>query len=172
MSEPFNVTETSGQDVFGEATVAPGTELRVRVRSGDGVRPSFLKTAETTVDADGQFLVTLSFNDTSPGDSYEVVVDDTGPASELTVEGTVQPVIRTPTTDTPAETSVITSTPTRTATSTPTTTTTSTSTSTSPPATTTTAIPTVQTSTTTPGFGIAAAAVALAAAALLALRRN
>ena len=172
MSEPFNVTETSGQDVFGEATVAPGTELRVRVRSGDSVRPSFLKTAETTVDADGQFLVTLSFNDTSPGDSYEVVVDDTGPASELTVEGTVQPVIRTPTTDTPAETSVITSTPTRTATSTPTTTTTSTSTSTSPPATTTTAIPTVQTSTTTPGFGIAAAAVALAAAALLALRRN
>ena len=170
MSEPFNVTETSGQDVFGEATVAPGTEIRVRVRSGDGVRPPFLKTAETTVDADGQFLVTLSFNDTSPGDSYEVVVDDTGPASELTVEGTVQPVIRTPTTDTPAETSVITSTPTRTTTSTPTTTTTSTSTS--PPATTTTAIPTVQTSTTTPGFGIVAAAVALVAAALLALRRD
>ena len=170
MSEPFNVTETSGQDVFGEATVAPGTEIRVRVRSGDGVRPPFLKTAETTVDGNGQFLVTLSFNDTSPGDSYEVIVDDTGPASELTVEGTVEPVIRTPTTDTPAETSVITSTPTRTATSTPTTTATSTSTST--PATTTTAIPTVQTSTSTPGFGIAAAAVALVAAALLALRRD
>ena len=159
MSEPFNVTEASGQEVFGEATVAPGTEIRVRVRSGDNVRPAFLKTAETTVDGDGQFLVTLSFNDTSPGDRYNVVVDDTGPASEISIEGTVQPVIQTPTTDTPAETTVITST------STPTTTT-------STPVTTTTEIPTVQTPTTTPGFGIVAALVALAAAALLALRRE
>ncbi|GGJ13062.1 hypothetical protein GCM10008995_23600 [Halobellus salinus] len=167
MSEPFNVTEVSGQEVFGEATVAPGTEIRVRVRSGDNVRPAFLKTAETTVDGDGQFLVTLSFNDTSPGDRYNVIVDDTGPASELSVEGTVQPVIQTPTTDTPAETTVITST------STPTTTTsTPTETTTSAPVTTTTEIPTVRTPTTTPGFGVVAALVALAAAAALALRRE
>ena len=166
MSEPFNGTEASGQEVFGEATVAPGTEIRVRVRSGDNVRPAFLKTAETTVDGDGQFLVTLSFNDTSPGDRYNVVVDDTGPASEISIEGTVQPVIQTPTTDTPAETTVITST------STPTTTTSTPTTTTSTPVTTTTEIPTVQTPTTTPGFGIVAALVALAAAALLALRRE
>ena len=168
MSEPFNVTETSGQEVFGEATVAPGTEVRIRVRSGDGVRPPFLKTAETTVDGDGQFLVTLSFNDTSPGDAYEVVVDDSGPASEISVEGTVQPVIRTPTTDTPAETPVTTST----ATPTSTTTATPTSDTTSPPVTTTTEVPTVRTPTTTPGFGVVAAVVALAAAALSAVRRN
>ena len=168
MSEPFNVTETSGQEVFGEATVAPGTEIRIRVRSGDGVRPPFLKTAETTVDGDGQFLVTLSFNDTSPGDAYEVVVDDSGPASEISVEGTVQPVIRTPTTDTPAETPVTTST----ATPTSTTTATPTSDTTSPPVTTTTEVPTVRTPTTTPGFGVVAAVVALAAAALLAVRRS
>uniref|UniRef100_UPI00260DE2EE DUF7827 domain-containing protein n=1 Tax=Haloplanus sp. TaxID=1961696 RepID=UPI00260DE2EE len=168
MSEPFNVTEASGQEVFGEATVAPGTEVRIRVRSGDNVRPAFLKTAETTVDGDGQFLVTLSFNDTSPGDRYSVIVDDTGPASELTVEGTVQPVIQTPTTDTPAETTVITST----ATPTTTTTSTPTETTTSRPATTTTEVPTVQTPTTTPGFGVVAALVALAAAALLAVRRD
>jgi PGF-CTERM protein len=166
MSEPFNVTEASGQEVFGEATVAPGTEIRVRVRSGDNVRPAFLKTAETTVDGDGQFLVTLSFNDTSPGDRYNVVVDDTGPASEISIEGTVQPVIQTPTTDTPAETTVITST------ATPTTTTSTPTTTTSTPVTTTTEIPTVQTPTTTPGFGVVAALVALAAAALLALRRE
>ena len=164
MSEPFNVTETSGQEVFGEATVAPGTEIRIRVRSGDGVRPPFLKTAETTVD--GQFLVTLSFNDTSPGDAYEVVVDDSGPASEISVEGTVQPVIRTPTTDTPAETPVVTSTATPTPTATPT------ATDTPTPATTTTEVPTVRTPTTTPGFGVVAAVVALAAAALLAVRRG
>ena len=163
MSEPFNVTETSGQEVFGEATVAPGTEVRIRVRSGDNVRPAFLKTAETTVDEDGQFLVTLSFNDTSPGDGYEIVVDDTGPASELSIEGTVQPVIQTPTTDTPAETTVVTST---------TTTSTPTPTATPTPATTTTEVPTVQTPTTTPGFGVVAALVALAAAALLAVRRD
>ena len=167
MSEPFNVTETSGQEVFGEATVAPGTEIRIRVRSGDGVRPPFLKTAETTVDGDGQFLVTLSFNDTSPGDTYEVVVDDSGPASEVSVEGTVQPVIRTPTTDTPAETSVITSTATPTST-----TATPTTTDTPTPVTTTTEVPTVRTPTTTPGFGVVAAVVALAAAALLAVRRG
>jgi len=167
MSEPFNVTETSGQEVFGEATVAPGTEVRIRVRSGDNVRPPFLKTAETTVDTDGQFLTTLSFNDTTPGDRYQVVVDDAGPASEISVDGTVQPVIQTPTTDTPAETTVITSTstPTDTTTSTPTDTTTS-------PPTTTTEVPTVQTPTTTPGFGVVAAVVALAAAALLAVRRD
>ena len=166
MSEPFNVTEASGQEVFGEATVAPGTEIRVRVRSGDNVRPAFLKTAETTIDGDGQFLVTLSFNDTSPGDAYEVVVDDSGPASEISVEGTVQPVIRTPTTDTPAETPVVTSTATPTPTATPT------ATDTPTPATTTTEVPTVRTPTTTPGFGVVAAVVALAAAALLAVRRG
>ncbi|WP_144904324.1 DUF7827 domain-containing protein [Halobellus captivus] len=161
MTEPFNVTEVSGQEIFGEATVAPGTEVRVRVRSADGVRPAFLKSETTTVDADGQFLVTLSFNDTSPGDSYSITVDDIGPASELVVEGTVQPVIATPTTDTPTET-------TTTSTAQPTTTTATGTTA----ATTTTDIPTVQTPTTTPGFGVLAALVALAGAALLALRRE
>jgi PGF-CTERM protein len=163
MTEPFNVTEVSGQEIFGEATVAPGTEVNVRVRSADGVRPAFLKTATTTVDADGQFLVTLSFNDTSPGDSYTINVDDIGPAPELSVDGTVQPVIETATTDTPAET---TTTATSTTTSTPTTTTTST------PPETTTSFPTVGTRTTTPGFGVLASLVALAGAALLALRRE
>ncbi|WP_336024563.1 BGTF surface domain-containing protein [Halobellus salinisoli] len=161
MTEPFNVTEVSGQEIFGEATVAPGTEVRVRVRSADGVRPAFLKTETTTVDADGQFLVTLSFNDTSPGDRYSIVVSDIGPAPELTVEGTVQPVIQTPTTDTPTET---TTTTTQTATSTTTTAATT--------STTTTEIPTVQTPTTTPGFGVLAALIALAGAALLAVRRE
>ncbi|MGQ4556321.1 DUF7827 domain-containing protein [Halobellus sp. GM3] len=162
MTEPFNVTEVSGQEIFGEATVAPGTEVNVRVRSDDGVRPAFLKTASTTVDADGQFLVTLSFNDTRPGDSYTVTVDDIGPAPELAVDGTVQAVIPTATTETPAETTT-------------TTTSTTTATSTDAPttaSTTTTAFPTVQTPTTTPGFGVLAALVALAGAALLALRRD
>ncbi|WP_136361791.1 DUF7827 domain-containing protein [Halobellus limi] len=162
MNEPFNVTEVSGQEIFGEATVAPGTEVNVRVRSADGVRPAFLKTATTTVDADGQFLVTLSFNDTTPGDAYTINVDDIGPASELSVDGTVQPVIETATTDTPAETTTTT-----TATTTATTTTT-----TETPIATTTEIPTVQTRTTTPGFGVLASLVALAGAALLALRRE
>ena len=172
MSEPFNVTEVSGQEVFGEATVAPGTEISVRVRSGDNVQPAFLKTAETTVDENGQFLVTFSFNDTSPGDRYNIVVDDTGPASEISIEGTVQPVIQTQTTQTPAETTVITSTATPTTTTTAATSTSSVTTATSTPATTTTEIPTVQTPTTTPGFGVVAALVALAAAALLAIRRD
>ncbi|MFA1612173.1 DUF7827 domain-containing protein [Halobellus rubicundus] len=163
MNEPFNVTAASGQEVFGEATVAPGTELSIRVRSADGVRPAFLKTASTTVDADGQFLVTLSFNDTEPGDDYTITVSDTGPASDLEVDGTVQAVIPTATTDTPEETTISTTTTTATPTDT-----------TSPPtsATTTTEIPTVQTPTTTPGFGAVAAVVALLAAALLALRRE
>ncbi|RLM56958.1 PGF-CTERM sorting domain-containing protein [Halobellus sp. Atlit-31R] len=165
MNEPFNVTETSGQEVFGEATVAPGTELNIRVRSDDNVRPAFLKTATTTVDADGQFLVTLSFNDTNPGDAYTIEVDDSGPAPELTVEGTVQAVIPTATTQTPAETT------TTTTTSTPTTTTTAAPT-TAAPTTTLTEIPTIRTSTTTPGFGVLAALVALAAAALLVYRRG
>jgi len=163
MSDPFNVTEVSGQEIFGETTLAPGTEVNVRVRSADGVRPAFLKTATTTVDTDGQFLVTLSFNNTNPGDRYSIVVNDVGgPASELTVEGTVQPVIQTPTTNTPAETTTTTSEPTTS------TTTTEPTTSAAP----TTEIPTVQTPTTTPGFGVLAALVALAGAALLALRRE
>ena len=163
MNEPFNVTAASGQEVFGETTVAPGTELTIRVRSGDGVRPPFLKTGTTTVDSDGQFLVTLSFNDTSPGDPYTVTVTGTSPASDLEVDGTVQPVIPTATTDTPEETTTITTTTTTTDTPTRTTAT---------PGTTTTEIPTVQTPTTTPGFGVATALIALAGAALLALRRE
>ncbi|SDX99546.1 DUF7827 domain-containing protein [Halobellus clavatus] len=163
MNEPFNVTAASGQEVFGETTVAPGTELTIRVRSGDGVRPPFLKTGTTTVDSDGQFLVTLSFNDTSPGDPYTVTVTGTSPASDLEVDGTVQPVIPTATTDTPEETTTITTSTTTTDTPTRTTAT---------PGTTTTEIPTVQTPTTTPGFGVATALIALAGAALLALRRE
>ncbi|MFB6252434.1 MAG: BGTF surface domain-containing protein [Halobellus sp.] len=163
MNEPFNVTAASGQEVFGETTVAPGTELTIRVRSGDGVRPPFLKTGTTTVNSDGQFLVTLSFNDTSPGDTYTVIVTGTSPASDLEVEGTVQPVIPTATTNTPEETTTITTTTTTTDTPTRTTAT---------PGTTTTEIPTVQTPTTTPGFGVATALIALAGAALLALRRG
>jgi surface glycoprotein (TIGR04207 family)/PGF-CTERM protein len=162
INDPFNVTEVSGQEIFGEATVAPGTELSIRVRSGDGVRPAFLKTAETTVDANGEFLVTLSFNDTSPGDTYTITVSDIGPAPDATADGTVQPVIQTATSDTPAET---------TTSETPTTTTTETTTETTS-TTTMTEIPTVQTSTTTPGFGVIAALVAFAGGALLALRRE
>lgn len=165
MNEPFNVTAASGQEVFGEATVAPGTELSIRVRSAQEVRPAFLKTATTTVGTDGQFLVTLSFNGTNPGDDYTITVTDTGPAAELNVGGTVQPVIPTATTDTPEETTVVTTT---TTTATPTDTTAPPTTS----ATTTTEIPTVQTPTTTPGFGAVTAVVALAGAALLALRRE
>ncbi|MFB6091430.1 MAG: BGTF surface domain-containing protein [Haloquadratum sp.] len=169
MTEPFNVTAASGQEIYGEATVAPGTELTLRVRSDDNVRPAFLKTATATVGADGQFLVTLSFNDTSPGDAYTITVSDLGPAPELQVDGTVQPVIPTATTQTPQETTTTTATPTpdtTTATPTPDTTTPATQTTTMTP------FPTVQTPTTTPGFGVVAALLALGGAALLALRRG
>ncbi|MBB6644708.1 DUF7827 domain-containing protein [Halobellus ruber] len=171
IQEPFNVSQASGQTISATTNIAPGTEVRLRVRSDDGVSPSFLKTATPVVGSDGSFGATFDFSGQNVGDTYEITVSSTGIilASDETEDGTVVEAVATdtatpePDTDTP-EPDTDTPTPepdTDTATPEP-------DTDTPMPDTDT---PT-STPTSTPGFGVVVALTALLAAALLAIRRD
>ena len=169
-ADPVNVTNAEGQQISGTATVAPGTELTVRVDSDDGVRPSFLKTTDVYVQGDGSWSATFDFSEQNVGDSFTiestggdgVIVSD----DQLDVDGNVV-----------ESTGMTTTEPADTTTSAPDTTTSAPDTTTSAPDTTTeapgtTAEPGTETPTSTPGFGVVVALTALIAAALLALRRE
>ncbi|RLM57121.1 PGF-CTERM sorting domain-containing protein [Halobellus sp. Atlit-31R] len=168
INEPFDVAAASGQTVSGTTNIAPGTEIDVRVRSDDGVTPSFLKTASPVVQSDGTWSATFDFSEQNVGDTYEIVVQDALLASDETEDGEVVEAVETatatpePGTDTP-EPDTATPEP-DTATPEPDTATPEPDTATEEPAT--------ETPTSTPGFGVVVALTALIAAALLAIRRD
>ena len=151
VSEPYNVSQATEQTVSGTTTLAPGTELRLRVRSQSGVSPSFLKTASPVVQSDRTWSATFDFSGQSVGDEYDIIVSQTNLPSDTEESGTVVEAVETdtatpePDTDTPE----------------PDTDTPEPDTETSEP-----------TETSTPGFGVVVALTALLAAALLATRRD
>ncbi|WP_175454330.1 DUF7827 domain-containing protein [Halopelagius longus] len=175
MDEPVNVTATSNQTIEGTTTLAPGTELQLRVRSSDDTSPSFLKTSTVYVTENRTFSGTFDFSEQSANDTFTVTVSSNHPeADNLEVDGNVveggaeQNQTETGTAGTETETTV-------------------TETTTAGGQTTTAATTTAggetttaeggnggggETGTGTPGFGIAVAVVALLAAALLAVRRD
>jgi len=156
VSEPFNVSQASGQTVTGTTTLAPSTELTLRVRSQDGVSPSFLKTSSPVVQSDGTFSATFDFSQQSVGDEYEIIVQDPIRSEDETEDGQVVEAVATATPEPD------------TATPEPDTATPEPDTDTAMPDTDT---PT-STPTSTPGFGVVVALTALLAAALLAIRRE
>jgi PGF-CTERM protein/surface glycoprotein (TIGR04207 family) len=172
LDEPVNVSAASGQTIMGETTVAPGTELSLRVRSSGDTQPSFLKTASVYVTENRTFSGTFDFSEQQAGDTFEVTVRG-GAADSLTVDGNVaEGGAATGTqTDTVTETPMDTEMETQTETEMPTD---------GEPTDTATEAPTdgeptdaaTETSTGTPGFGVVVAVVALLAAALLAVRRD
>jgi PGF-CTERM protein/surface glycoprotein (TIGR04207 family) len=172
VDEPFNVSQAEGQTVTGDTNIAPGTELSLRIRSDDGVSPSFLKTASPVVQSDGTYSATFDFSEQGVGNEYTIEVDtNTLPDGPVEEDGQVVEAVATttptpePETSTP-EPDADTATPepdTDTATPEP-----DTDTTTSEPATDTA----TSTPTSTPGFGVIVALTALLAAALLAVRRD
>ncbi|QCC46917.1 BGTF surface domain-containing protein [Halobellus limi] len=162
VSEPHDVAPAGGQTITGTTTYAPGTELRVRVRSAGETSPSFLKTAAPTVGPDRRWSATLDFAEQNVGDTYEIVVE--GDDAETTEDGEVVEAVETPAETPGPDTDTPDSTATDTATAEPDTTTAASEPGTTEPAT--------ETSTATPGFGVVVALTALLAAALLAARRE
>jgi PGF-CTERM protein/surface glycoprotein (TIGR04207 family) len=166
VDEPYNVSNAAEQTVGGGTTLAPGTELTLRVRSTDGTSPSFLKTASPVVQSDRTWSAEFDFAERNVGDTYEIVVDDgTGGADEVTEDGTVVEAVETPTATPEPETDPS---QTETDTSSPGTDTPEPDTATPEPA----AGTSEPTETSTPGFGVVVALTALLAAALLAARRE
>jgi surface glycoprotein (TIGR04207 family)/PGF-CTERM protein len=162
INEPFNVSQAEGQTVSGTTNIAPGTELTLRVRSQDGVSPSFLKTASPTVQSDGTYSATFDFSEQNVGDDYDIEVNAqifSGPEDE---SGTVVESVSTDTATPEPDTDTATPEP-------------DTDTATPEPDTD-TAMPDTDTATSTPtstpGFGVIVALTALLAAALLAVRRD
>ncbi|WP_435065119.1 BGTF surface domain-containing protein [Halobaculum sp. EA56] len=171
--DAFSVTAATNQSITGTSSVAPGTEITVRLSSDSGVQPAFFKQSTVTVQADGSF--TAMFDMTSPdgisaGDTFSV--DASGPGGiSASADGNV--VEATQTTEPPATTTA----PPATTTAPPATTTAPPATTTAPPTTMATTEPPATetespTSTSTPGFGAVLAVIALIGAALLAVRRD
>ncbi len=165
-ADPINVTASADQSVSGSATVAPGTELTIRVKSTGDTQPRFLKTGSAYVQADGSYSSAFDFSEQKSGDEFTVTVSvDSGTADDVSADGNVGDV-QTETTTEETTTEETTTEETTTETTTEETTTEETTTEeTEEPAETTT-------ESSTPGFGIAVALVALVAAALLAVRRD
>jgi len=165
-NEPYNVTSAENQTVSGTTTIAPNTEIGVRVRSSGNTSPNFVKTTNVDVQEDGTFNASFDFSDQSVGDTYTVSVRSGNFADQVQVDGEVVENVGTETptemdTDTPTEDTDTptedTDTPTEMDTDTPTEMDTDTPT---------------ETEDGTPGFGAVVALVALLAAALLAVRRD
>ncbi|SDY43120.1 BGTF surface domain-containing protein [Halobellus clavatus] len=165
VDEPYNVSQAGDQTISGDTTLAPGTELTLRVRSTGDTSPSFLKTASPVVQSDRTWSATFDFSSQSIGDEYDIVVNG-GNADEVSESGEVVEAVDTTTepvdtTTEPADT-----------TTEPADATTEPADTTTEPADTTTEEPATETPTSTPGFGVVVALTALIAAALLAIRRD
>jgi PGF-CTERM protein/surface glycoprotein (TIGR04207 family) len=173
LGEPVNVSASATQTISGETTVAPGTELSLRVRSSGDTQPSFLKTATVYVSENNTFSGTFDFSEQEVGDTFEVTVRN-GPADSVSADGNIVEggaATETEMTETDAP---------DTETDAPDTETDAPDTETDAPDTETDAPDTAteepaddtETSTGTPGFGAVVAVTALLAAALLAVRRD
>ncbi|WP_241964320.1 BGTF surface domain-containing protein [Halorubrum sp. 48-1-W] len=58
--------------VSGETNVAPGSDASVRVRSDDGVTPSFVETSDVDIESDGSFETDFDLSEQSEGDTGTV----------------------------------------------------------------------------------------------------
>ena len=175
LDEPVNVSAAANQTIEGETTVAPGTELSLRVRSSGDTQPSFLKTATVYVSENETFSSTFDFSEQEAGDTFDVTVRG-GVADSETVDGNVGEgganETETDTNETVTETETMTETGTPaegTETGTP-----AEGTETAAPTDGETGTPAegTGTSTGTPGFGVVVAVTALLAAAFVAVRRD
>ncbi|MFC6826213.1 BGTF surface domain-containing protein [Halopelagius fulvigenes] len=171
VDEPVNVSNAASQTVEGETTLAPGTQLSLRVRSSGDTQPSFLKTSSVYVTENNTFSATFDFSGQNTGDTFDFIVRSVAGTSfdeQESFEGNV--VEGSQTTETVTDNGTVTTQgPTETATTgTPATTTAATTDAgtTEQPAT------DEPTDTSTPGFGVVVAVIALLAAALLAVRRD
>ncbi|ADQ69384.1 DUF7827 domain-containing protein [Halogeometricum borinquense] len=164
LDEPVNVSAVADQTIAGETTVAPGTELSLRVRSTGDTQPSFLKTATVYVTENGTYQGMFDFSEQEVGDTFDVTVRG-GAADSVTVDGNVAEVGNMTETETETVTETETETETTTGTETETETVTETETETE-------TVTETETETGTPGFGVVVAIVALLAAALLTIRRD
>ncbi|SFR55699.1 DUF7827 domain-containing protein [Halogeometricum limi] len=176
--DDVEVAASANQSIAGETTVAPGTEINLRVRSDGDTQPSFLKTATAYVTENGTYEAAFDFSEQSANDTFTVTVRG-GVADSITADGTVTEgdgnMTETGTetgtgtdtgeTDTPTDTGE-TDTPTDTGETDTPTDTGETDTPTDGGETET------GTETNTPGFGAVVAVTALLAAALLAVRRD
>ena len=179
-----NVTATDDATVEGETNLAPGTELRVRLRTTGSPDQRFIESTTVAVETDGTFAGEFPVAEAAPGDEYDISITRNPSLSgdlTTTFDGTVQEAQETPT-DTPTatqtpdngtadDTPTVTEspTPTETATESPTPTETATETETETATETETE---TETSTSTPGFTAVLGVVALLGAALVALRRQ
>jgi PGF-CTERM protein len=162
------VGASENASVSGSTTVAPGTEVTVRLRSVSGAENPFVMSETVTVAEDGSIDANFDLADVAVGTNLTVAVsaspslDGETEWDGVVVEQTEETPTPTPTDDgTPTD-----GTPTDDGTPTPTPTATPTPTDDGSPT------PTDETTTTTPGFGAVVALVALIGAALLALRRD
>jgi surface glycoprotein (TIGR04207 family)/PGF-CTERM protein len=161
------IQQSEDGEVTGTTTIAPGSEITVRVRSVSGAENPFVMSETVNVSSDGTYNATFDFAETPVGTNFTATVsaspgldgDDEFDGIVVEEETTTQSPTDTPT---PTETDDSTPTPTATDDSTPTPTATDDGTPT----------PDEETTTTTPGFGAVVAVIALLGAALLALRRD
>ncbi|WP_321163772.1 BGTF surface domain-containing protein, partial [Halorubrum saccharovorum] len=77
-NDSVEVEVTEDAEITGETNVAPGSDASVRVRSADGVSPSFVETTDANITEDGTFSAEFDFSGQS--------VDDTGTVN-FRVEG-------------------------------------------------------------------------------------
>ncbi|MFB6109878.1 MAG: beta strand repeat-containing protein [Halodesulfurarchaeum sp.] len=161
-TDALNLPAADNVTVSGTATMAPGTNISVTVKSSGNF---LLKNTQVTVQEGGTWSTTFDLAE------YAVGADITVTAKDESVTGTLMEAQPTTTSPTPTTTE-----PTPTTTEPTPTTTEPTPTTTEPTPTTTeptpTATPTPTTTTQTPGFTMGLGLVALLGAALLALRRD
>jgi PGF-CTERM protein len=172
VDEPVNVSASADQTIMGETTVAPGTEVSMRVRSSGDTQPSFLKTATVYVTENQTISSTFDFTEQEVGDTFELTVRG-GAADSETFDGNVVESVETETEMTETEmteTEMTETEMTDTETEAPGTDTEAPGTDTEAPGTDTGTEPATETG--TPGFGVVVAVTALLAAALLAIRRD
>ncbi len=93
-SEPVTVVAAANQSISGSTTVAPGSEVRLRVRSTNGTEPAFLKTTHATVNPNGTWSAPVDFEDQRVGDAFTVTSDVRviDPGAQLDLRGEVRPV--------------------------------------------------------------------------------
>ncbi len=106
--DPLVVAAAANQSISGTTTVAPGTEIELRLRSTNGTQPSFHKTTQAVVGPSGAWSAAFDFDAQGVGDTFEAtsaagVISD---SNELGVSGEVRAFVPTTAVATTAATTV------------------------------------------------------------------
>ncbi|WP_135821405.1 BGTF surface domain-containing protein [Halostella litorea] len=86
---PIRVEPERGQTIRGASTVAPGTELTLRLESQDDLDP-FIKDPTVTVGSDGQFSTAVDFSSHDSGTEFTAVVLENDEEVSGTVDGVIE----------------------------------------------------------------------------------